>query len=152
MRSPRKTNSRNVGVRHGEWGEAVAVEFLRRHGFVVVDRNSRPVGADRRLEIDIVAWERVSDTIVFVEVKQHKEMSPYARRLQAVDREKRANLRRACRAWRRVNRWNGGVRFDVMEIYGTPEGGRPVVDHIRNVRLFTAADRFVQWRGEEDER
>ena len=88
----------NVGVRHGAWGEAVAVRHLRRAGFVIVDRNARPVERDGRLEIDIVAWDRKADVMAFVEVKQHAEISPYARRLQSVDRRKKLNLRRACRA------------------------------------------------------
>jgi len=145
---PRRTNG-NLGVRHGEWGEAMAVDHLRRHGFVIVERNVRPVERDRRLEIDVIAWERESDTLVFVEVKQHKTLSPYARRLQSVDRRKRENLRRACVTWKCVNKWNGSVRFDVVEIYGVPEGGEPVIDHIRNVHLFGRADRFVRWDGDE---
>ena len=66
----------NVGVLHGVWGEAVAVEYLRRHGYEIVDRNSRPVVRDERLEIDIVAWDRRKDEMVFVEVKQHTGPSP----------------------------------------------------------------------------
>ena len=83
--------------------------------------------------------------MVFVEVKQHATMSPYKRRLSRVNRRKKANLRRACNAWRRVNKWHGDFRFDVIEIYGTPEGGRPVVDHIEKVTLFADPKRFVKW-------
>ena len=135
----------NVGVLHGLWGEAVAVDHLRRHGYEIVDRNSRPVEKDERLEIDIVAWDRKKDAMVFVEVKQHAKPSPYARRLQSVDRRKRMNLRRACNAWRRTNKWHGAFRFDVIEIYGVPEGGKPVIDHISNVELFAKRGRFVNW-------
>ena len=54
-------------VRHnkniGDWGEEKAVEFLRRHGFEVIDRKfSTTFG-----EIDIVACK--SGDIYFVEVK-----------------------------------------------------------------------------------
>jgi len=135
----------NIGVAHGEWGEDIAVEHLRRGGFEIIERNTRPVTDDLRLEIDIVAWDRKTDTMVFVEVKQHATMSPYARRLRSVDRRKRENLRRACNAWRRSNRWRGAYRFDVIEIYGTPEGGRPVIDHIEHVELFARRGRFVKW-------
>ena len=139
------TQAENVGQMHGAWGEDVAVEFLRRRGFEIIDRNSRPVKDDERLEIDVVAWDRASDTMVFVEVKQHARISPYARRLRSIDRRKRQNLRRACGSWRRVNRWLGAYRFDVVEVYGAPGGGRPVVDHIRNVELFPPRGRFVKW-------
>ena len=135
----------NVGVRHGAWGEDVAAEHLRRLGYEIIDRNARPVGNDRRLEIDIVAWDPNADAIVFVEVKQHATLSPHAARLARVDRDKKANLRRACAAWRRVNRWLGGFRFDVVEVYGSPGRGRPVVDHIEKVGLFARPDRFVKW-------
>ena len=135
----------NLGVRHGAWGEDVAAAHLRRHGFEILERNVRPVERDERLEIDIVAWDRRRDEMVFVEVKQHADLSPYARRLRSVTRRKKQNLRRACNAWRRVNRWRGACRFDVIEVYGVPEGGAPVVDHIANVALFARPDRFVDW-------
>ena len=142
---PKRKRSENIGVLHGEWGEAVAVEHLRRHGYEIVERNSRPVERDGRLEIDLVAWDRKNDAMVFVEVKQHAKPSPYARRLRSVDKRKRENLRRACNAWRRVNRWHGAFRFDVIEIYGVPEGGQPVIDHIEKVDLFAKRERFVKW-------
>ena len=140
---PRRAD--NVGVLHGAWGESVAVEHLRRRGYEIVDRNARPVEKDGRLEIDIVAWDWKKDEMVFVEVKQHAKPSPYARRLRSVDRRKRANLRRACNAWRRTNKWHGAFRFDVIEIYGVPEGGEPVVDHVSNIELFAQPGRFVRW-------
>ncbi|MGN0833459.1 MAG: YraN family protein [Kiritimatiellia bacterium] len=146
MRRQSARGAGNVGVARGAWGETVATEYLRRRGFVIIDRNARPVGDDARLELDIVAWERKSDTMVFVEVKQHAALSPYASRLQAICRRKKANQLRACDAWRRSNRWRGAFRFDVIEIYGVPGGGAPVVDHIENVRLFAKSDRFVNWK------
>ena len=140
---PRKED--NVGVLHGMWGESVAVNHLRRHGYEIVERNSRPVEKDERLEIDIVAWDRKKDTMVFVEVKQHTKPSPYARRLQSVNRRKRMNLRRACNTWRRINKWHGAFRFDVIEIYGVPGGGAPVIDHISDLEPFSKPGRFVKW-------
>ena len=135
----------NVGVAHGAWGEDVAADFLRRRGYLIVDRNACPVKKDGRLEIDLVAWEESTDTMVFVEVKQHAAPTDADRRLRSVDKRKRVNLRRACNAWRRVNKWRGGFRFDVIEIYGTPEGGRPVIDHVEKVDLFAKPGRFVKW-------
>ena len=135
----------NIGVEHGTWGERVAVDWLRRRGYEIIDRNSRPVARDARLEIDIVAYDPQREALVFVEVKQHATRSIFQRRLRSVDRRKRLNLRRACNAWRRINKWAGACRFDVIEIYGVPEGGKPVIDHIPNVRLFAKPERFVNW-------
>ena len=135
----------SVGARNGAWGEDVAAEYLRRGGFEIIERNRCPDERDGRLEIDIIAWDGKSDTMVFVEVKQHAKLSPYARRLRSVNRRKKRNLLRACNAWRRVNKWHGAFRFDVIEVYGVPEGGRPVIDHIPNVELFAKRGRFVKW-------
>jgi len=141
----RLPESENVCTRNGTWGEDVATAFLRRDGFEIVDRNARPCASDRRYEIDIVAWDRKSDTMVFVEVKQHTRLSPWQRRIRSVDRRKQMLLRKACNAWRRTNRWQGGFRFDIIEVYGVPGGGKPVIDHITHVNLFAKPERFVNW-------
>jgi len=141
----RERETSSVAARNGEWGENVATEFLRRGGFEIIDRNSRPVRNDQRLEIDIVAWDKSTDTMVFVEVKMHSDMSPYQRRLRSIDRKKRENLRRACNVWRRINRWRGSYRFDVIEIYGVPGKGKPIIDHIERVSLFVRKERYVKW-------
>jgi len=134
----------NVGVEHGAWGEDVAVERLRLEGLQIIDRNVRPC-QDRRLEIDIIAYDRESEVIVFVEVKQHASHAVWERRIRSVDRAKMRNLRRACNAWRRRNRWHGGYRFDVIEIFGVPGCARPEIDHVRQVGLFCPASRFIRW-------
>ena len=41
-----RRENHNVGVQRGEWGEDVAVEYLRRGGFEIVERNPRPVRGD----------------------------------------------------------------------------------------------------------
>lgn len=138
-------NSDNIAKAHGEWGEHMAAKALKRRGMEIVECNSRPCALDKRLEIDIVAYEPESDTLVFVEVKQHKSFSPYQRRLRSLDKRKRINMRKVCNAWRRKNKWDGGCRFDVVEIYGTPEDGEPEIDYVENVNIFTAKSRRVRW-------
>ena len=135
----------NIGVEHGRWGEDVAVEALRREGYMIVDRNSRPCRWNRRLEIDIVAYDKASDAMVFVEVKQHARHSPFERRMRSVNRRKLSNLRRVCNAWLREVRWCGAYRFDVVEVFGLPGERNPEVDHIERVALFCDRDRFVRW-------
>ena len=146
MQRQSRRESENVGVRNGTWGEDVAVEFLRVHGYEIVDRNVRPCSRDRRLEIDVVAYDRMYDVMAFVEVKQHAERSQLARRLRSVDRHKLDLLRRACRTWLSKERWRGGYRFDVIEVYGSPgKGVRAEIDHVPGVRLFERPARFVDW-------
>lgn len=136
----------NIGLEHGRWGEDVAVEQLRVEGLVILDRNARPCRADRRIELDIVAYDRKLDILVFVEVKQHLTRSPYQRRLRSINRHKLELLRRGCRAWILANHWQGAYRFDVIEVYGGPGSIlRPEVDHIKHVRLFRKVSEFVNW-------
>ena len=130
----RPSLSDNIGVRHGVWGEEVAVRYLQARGLVIVDRNTRPLARDRRLEIDIVAYEPPTDTLVFVE-----------RRLRSVNSNKQANLRQVCNGWRRKYKWDGGYRLAVLEVYGTPESGESFVDYIEKVDIFTPQARRVSW-------
>ena len=145
MRRPPK--GRNVGVVHGAWGEERAVEYLRAQGYVIVERNVRPCAWDARLEIDIIAYQKEIDTLVFVEVKQHKAHEERQRRLRSITRKKKDLLRRAFRAWLLKNRWHGNYRFDVIEVYGTPEScGQAEIDHVERVRIFVKGERYVNWK------
>ena len=143
---PRPPEDENVGVRHGRWGEDVAAEQLRLEGLTVIERNVRPCPDDRRIEIDIIAYDRRLDIVVFVEVKQHKSRSAYQRRMRSVGRHKLDLLRRGRRTWLRPNPWAGSYRFDVIKVYGETEAAaRAEVDHIMHVRLFRNEERFVNW-------
>ena len=138
-------NDGNIGVCHGAWGESVAVASLQRAGYLILARNVRPCPHDRRLEIDIVAYEKASETLVFVEVKQHARREEGRSSLPGVSRRKRQNLKKACTAWRLRNRWRGNYRFDVIEVYGTPQTRCVEVDHIERVALFATRAEFVDW-------
>ena len=136
----------NPSVARGRWGEDIAAEWLRSRGYTIIERNVRPSRRDARLEIDIVAYERTSDVIVFVEVKQHARRTEYDRLLRSVNARKRSLMRRACCAWLRANKWSGSYRFDVVEVYGTPDSRRRVeIDHVERVRLFNQHSGFVNW-------
>lgn len=142
---PRLRDNGNLSVGHGIWGEQRAIELLRSKGYEIIDQNSTPCDNDLRLEIDIVAYDRANETLVFVEVKQHKALSQYATRMRSVNKRKLRNLRIVYNAWRRKNHWEGGFRFDVIEIYGAPESGLIGTDHIEGVKLFNDKT-YVNWR------
>lgn len=136
----------NIGVLHGQWGELVARDYLQRQKFRILEMNVRPVARDRRLEIDIIAIDKVTDTLVFVEVKQHrfKDIN-YSVNLRRIDNDKRSNIRRAAQTWLQIRKHFGACRFDVVQVYGTPEEGVSEIIHTRNVRLFSSSSRFVNW-------
>ena len=104
----------------GQQGEEIAVDFLRRKGYVILDRNWR----SGHKEIDIVA--RQGDIVIFVEVKARGNAF-YGRPEEAVTRRKMHLLVMAADAYLRYNAIDLEVRFDVIAITGTPQN--PYVRH-----------------------
>jgi putative endonuclease len=110
----------------GREGEQAAVEYLRREGFRVLDRNWRCAEG----ELDIVAVDRC--TFVAVEVKT-RSGTRFGTPLEAVTRAKRNRLRKLAVRWLCAH----GVRFeqiriDVVGLVYEGTGGF-TIDHIRGV-------------------
>ena len=127
----------------GCWGEEMAAAHLRRLGWRIVERNAHPCRGDMRCELDIIAYVPAENRVVFVEVKTHRVRSPRATRLWCIDRRKKSILLRACSNWILREKWHGNFRFDVVQVYGTPEAPNPPeIDHIENVPLFPPKWRF----------
>lgn len=123
--------ARNLAAaRTGRLGEDRAEAFVRRElGFAIVARNWRNP-RNRREEIDLVCGDL--GALVFVEVKTR---APGARvsGFHAVDRRKKAALRRAIKSYLAQSRTKPRVfRFDIVEV----ESGGPI-RHYRNVGLFS---------------
>lgn len=108
----------------GKKGERLAARYLRRHGYRILAKNWR----SHRHEIDVIARERSTGTVVFVEVKTRTPGS-FGRPADAVDRDKQRFLRLAAGSWLLSN---GGpeqpARFDVIEVL-LPE---KTVNHLQN--------------------
>jgi len=96
----------------GKTGERLAARYLKRNGCRILARNYRA----HRHEIDLIALEKRTDTVVFVEVKT-RTSTRFGRPMEAVDADKRRFLRLAAQAWLLEN---GGAaqpcRFDVIEV------------------------------------
>ena len=114
----------------GRWGENLAAHHLERAGCRVLDRNWRA----GRLEIDLVV--RDGPTIAFVEVKT-RHFGPQ-HPAEAVDRKKRAHLRRAAGAWISTHATRAReYRFDVVSVI-VGSDGRGRIRHDRGA--FTSDD------------
>lgn len=108
----------------GQEGEAVAVDYLRRHGYRILEQNVR-CGRD---EIDIVACDIERAMVVFVEVKTRTSASPQYPVWTAVDARKRLCMRRAVAYWTTLHEYDGPGRTDVVCV----EHGR-VTKHMLNL-------------------
>ena len=100
----------------GKWGERLAAWYLFCHGCRILARNYRC----GRYEIDIVARERRTGTLLFVEVKT-RSASAYGRPVDAVTGKKRLFLTRAAQGYlRQHGELDERTRFDVVEVYTRP--------------------------------
>lgn len=114
----------------GRRGEAAAARYLERIGCRVLARNWRA----GRLELDLVV--RDGSTVAFVEVKTRRPGPQSA--AEAVDRRKRAHLRRAAARWIATRQEAAAeYRFDVVAVTAQPDG----ILRIRHVPgAFTGED------------
>ena len=113
--------------RTGRWGERIAAQLLRKSGYRILGQRFR-IG--RRDELDIVA--RIDDILVFVEVKTRKD-ERFGRPASSVNAAKRRVLSRAAvRYVQKLNPRPPYVRFDIIEVIGSPDEKDPVVRHIEN--------------------
>jgi putative endonuclease len=108
----------------GRYGEDIAVEYLERSGFVIVDRNWRcELG-----ELDIVA--RDGADLVICEVKTRRS-ARYGTPVEAVSPRKIRRMRRLVIRWLEERSLHVPViRFDVIGIL-QPASGSPTIEHVR---------------------
>ncbi len=125
----RTAAARPESHRAGAWGERVAAGFLEARGYRILGRNVR---FGSRCELDLVARAPGGAVLVFVEVKTRRN-EVFGRPVSAVDRGKRRAIGRAAQRYlRRLRNKPAHIRFDVVEVVGSPDEESPVVRHIEN--------------------
>lgn len=117
-----------------EKAQAVAVKHLRRFDYEIIDKNLPISQKDARASgVHLVAWDRRTDEMVFVVVRAHEFP---AKSVTSPTKARRELYKKAARNWCRVQRWQQKrTRFDAVEVYGKEDGGRPVIDHITNIKV-----------------
>lgn len=93
----------------GNYAEDAAVDFLRKKGFMILERNWR----SGQCEIDIIAqhW----DTIHFVEVKS-RAIGGWITPEESIDQRKINALRRCARAYLALKRIKIEYQFDLVAV------------------------------------
>ncbi len=108
--------------RKGAEGERLALRFLQREGYLLLEQNYRA----QRCEIDLIMQD--GETTVFVEVKARSSQA-FGLGREAVTKKKQQNLLRAATAYAADHGlMEMSLRFDVAEV--TLGTGR--VTHIKN--------------------
>ena len=112
-------------IEKGKKGEEIAFRYLLKRGYSIIKRNYRSSCG----EIDIVAFDPSTKTIVFVEVKLRKRESQTTP-LEAVDIAKqRKMVKTALKFLGETKLDYEAVRFDVI---GIEDGKLPTVVHIED--------------------
>jgi putative endonuclease len=112
---------RSVGTK----GEALALEYLQRQGYEIVQTNFR----FDRAEIDVIAREK--DTLVFVEVKMRRGKS-VGEPEDAITLRKRDQIRKAAEGYLyKSDLPDADCRFDVISI--KQRGRETEIYHLKDV-------------------
>lgn len=124
-RRPRSSHRTSLGAR----GEALAADHLEAEGLEIVARNWRLSAGAVRGELDLVAVDRSTGTVVICEVKTRRG-DAYGGPLVAVTRSKQAKIRELAVAFlREAGLRLPTVRFDVVGVWLVP-GREPRIEHV----------------------
>ena len=120
----------------GQRGEDLAVKYLKKLEYQILDRNWFNKKGKRLGEIDIVA-ENEAGTIIFVEVKARKISRKTAEKIipeEQITQRKMLKLQKITEKYISQNDlWDADWRFDAISIIFDPENKKPEINHIENI-------------------
>jgi len=130
LRRNRDDAAKTKHKRTGRRGERAAERYLKRHGYRILARNV----TYRQGEVDLVAREKATGTVCFVEVRSRRLADgddPVIEPEETVTLRKRRRVASAARKFLSDRRAaNRPVRFDVIAVRFADDGrGRPDVRH-----------------------
>lgn len=122
VRGPGTLSARRDNRRTGDRGEEIALRYLGRRGYRLVERNYRT----RHGEVDLIL--RHGSTLVFVEVKLRRGTG-FGEPVEAVTARKQERIRALAEHYLAVREPDfEEVRFDVVGVLAG--AGEPVVRHV----------------------
>jgi putative endonuclease len=104
----------------GAKGEQVAVDFLQKKGYKIINRNWR----SGKKEIDIVAT--LKDTLVFLEIKTRSNLD-FGFPEESVTKAKQKFLKQAAEAYVAANPGHEYIRFDIVSIVMVGDNVKEIV-------------------------
>lgn len=113
----------------GCWGEELAVEYLQKKGYKIIERDWH----SNHRDIDIIAHN--DNTIIFVEVKTRRNRF-FTEPESAVNYQKLRNLQLAINHYINFRKIDSPCRFDVITIVGQIGCTNPEINHIEDFNLL----------------
>jgi len=108
------TDKKYQTQKKGRKGEDMAVDYLLKEGFEILERNYRY----RRAEIDIIAMKK--DWLVFVEVKMRRGTS-HGHPEEFVSENQQQLILAGADDYTTQIQWQGNIRFDIIAINSNNE-------------------------------
>lgn len=111
--------------RVGKIGENLACRYLKENNYKILERNFNC----RQGEIDIIAKDKSTKELVFIEVKTRSSFK-YGNPSDAVNKGKKKHIYDTAKFYIFKNRLqNSAIRFDVIEVFVSVESYR--INHIK---------------------
>ena len=113
----------------GKWGEEYAEDYLKKAGYIILERDWR-YGRSKR-DIDIICKTPDRKTVVFIEVKTRasEELTDPE---DAVDRKKIRFLGQAANEYVKMQDIVEELRFDIIALLGRKGSARIEIIHIED--------------------
>ena len=119
--------SENSNRKKGQEGEQMAAAYLETKGYTILEYNY----FFERAEVDLVAYDKEQENIVFVEVKK-RSSTTFGAPAESVSEKKKKNIYKAAEAWLYERKMDGSpVRFDVIAIV-QKENEAPNIQHFEH--------------------
>ena len=124
----------------GVLGEDIAVDYLKRKGYKIIERNFRK----KYEEVDIIAVQapprgalpRRGSTLVFIEVKT-RTSSAYGSPFESIVGFKLAHLVRTAQFYKLIHpNLPDDLRIDAIGIIVTPDNRLEKIEHLENISGF----------------
>ena len=116
----------NLNHKLGKEGEKLACDYLTKNNFSILKQNWR---SGKYGEIDVVAVDKNTKELVFIEVKSRATSTNEAKEL--VTKKKQGQLYKLAKSYLYLNKLeNSSCRFDVIAIKINNEG--KAIEHIKN--------------------
>ncbi|HZK01310.1 MAG TPA: YraN family protein [Anaerovoracaceae bacterium] len=110
-------------TRLGKMGEAKAILYLEREGYMIVSQNYKCKFG----ELDIIAME--GETLVAIEVKTRRTLT-FGMPCESITEKKKRHISRAFTHFAKYNQINMDMRIDVIEMLLLD--GNVYINHIKN--------------------
>lgn len=102
---------RHFHLQRGDQAEQQALDYLRKHGLQLVDRNYRCKSG----ELDLIMKDE--HTLVVVEVR-FRASAKYGGAVESITSKKQSRIIAATQHYLMTNKINSAIRFDVVAISG----------------------------------